>query len=158
MSLLGTIRVLSRVRVKKSYCFLATVGRGLGPDQGQDQGQGPCQLLAATNKCDVIDLISENGQLLRRLFTYKGEKVNLSQPLYLHATHAPLSRDGAEGVTSALVVDSGRRVLFGLTPDGQTTFTFRPKGDPQQALECPLGKLAASSYFGLLGVVVKFSF
>ena len=38
---------------------------------------------------------------------------------------------------AALVVDSGRRLLFALTPEGRTTFTFRPKDE--NSLECPLG-------------------
>lgn len=132
LSLLGTVRILSSVKVKKHYCFLAAAGHGLGQGQGQDhQGQGECQLLAATNQCDVIDLISESGALLRRIYTYKGDRVNISRPLYLHA---PPSHD--PGV-AALVVDSGRRLLFALSPEGQTTFTFRPKDE--NSLECPLG-------------------
>lgn len=80
LSLLGTVRILSSVKVKKPYCFLATAGQGLIQGQGQEQGQGQgeCQLLAATSLCDVIDLISESGVLLRRLFTQKGDKVGIT--------------------------------------------------------------------------------
>ncbi|KAL8615878.1 hypothetical protein ACOMHN_058945 [Nucella lapillus] len=128
LSLLGTVRILSSVRVKKHYCFLAAAGQG----QGQGQG-GESQLLAATNMCDVIDLISESGVLLRRLFTHRGERVSISRPLYLHV---PLNPRDPE--VAALVVDSGRRMLFALTSEGETAFTFRPK-DAERSLECPLG-------------------
>lgn len=125
MSLLGTVRILSSVRLKRPYCFLASAGEGLTP------GQGQVQLLAATSQCDVIDVITESGVLLRRLYTHKGERVSLSRPLYLHV---PTTRDPD---VAALVVDSGRRVLFALNAEGQTIFTFKPKGEG--ALECPLG-------------------
>ena len=38
-----------------------------------------------------------------------------------------------------MVVDSGRRALFGLTSDGQTAFTFKVKDADEKGLECPLG-------------------
>nr|KAG5708728.1 hypothetical protein BaRGS_034945 [Batillaria attramentaria] len=141
LSLLGTVRVLSSVRLKKSYCFLAAAGHSFSQGQGQGQSQkdsqGQCQLLAATSQCDVIDLILESGVVLRRLYTHKGERVSISRPLYMHV---PASRDPS---VAALVVDSGRRMLFALTSDGKTTFTFKPKDE--NALECPLGVASVAS-------------
>lgn len=74
-------------------------------------------------------MLTKNTQHSFHLFVLL--QVNISRPLYLHV---PQSRDPQ---VAALVVDSGRRVLFALTPNGQTTFTFKPKD--QNSLECPLG-------------------
>ncbi|XP_076457334.1 uncharacterized protein LOC143291378 [Babylonia areolata] len=110
LSLLGTVRILSSVRVKKHYCFLAAAGQG---DGGQGQGpQGECRLLAATNMCDSIDLITEGGVLLRTLFTHRGERVNISRPLYLHAPnvqhayHHARRRDSAPNPTTTTTTNN----------------------------------------------------
>ena len=69
LSLQGTVRILNSVKVKKIYSFLTSVARGV--------------LAAGTSQCDVIDLLTEKGQLLRQLYAQKPDRALISRPLYL---------------------------------------------------------------------------
>ncbi|GFO11062.1 tripartite motif-containing protein 2 [Plakobranchus ocellatus] len=73
LSLQGTVRILSSVRVKKLYTFLTSLGGGV--------------LAAGTNYGDCLDLITEEGRYIKTIFSCKPERAGISRPFYITPVH-----------------------------------------------------------------------
>ena len=81
LSLHGTVRVLSSVRVKKLYTFLTSLGGGM--------------LAAGTNYGDCLDLITEDGRYVRTIYSSKPERAGISRPFYVTPVR-PLFHQGIQ--------------------------------------------------------------
>ncbi|RUS81581.1 hypothetical protein EGW08_010655, partial [Elysia chlorotica] len=79
LSLQGTVRVLSSVRVKKLYTFLTALGGGM--------------LAAGTNYGDCLDIISEGGQFVRTIRSSKPDRAGICRPFYITPVQ-PLYQQG----------------------------------------------------------------
>ncbi|CAL1544398.1 unnamed protein product [Lymnaea stagnalis] len=140
LSLFGTVRILSSVRVKKFYSFLASLGGGV--------------MVAATNQCDCIDILTEKGEIIKNIFAQKADRASIARPMYLtpavaystinDSVRAPptpvqaaASNSATTGQQDILVSDSGKKILFRLDQSGHVAFTL--KSSSSVALDCPLG-------------------
>ncbi|GFR77403.1 tripartite motif-containing protein 3-like [Elysia marginata] len=91
LSLHGTVRVLSSVRVKKLYTFLTSLGGGM--------------LAAGTNYGDCLDLITEDGGYVRTISSSKRESAGISRPFYVTPVQ-PLYQQGVNHSYNALFSNS----------------------------------------------------
>ena len=100
LSLQGTVRILSSVRVKKLYTFLTSLGGGM--------------LAAGTNYGDCLDLITEEGCYVKTISSSKPERAGISRPFYITPVQ-PLFQQGIQNSYQNHSPASGPNVMTEVT-------------------------------------------